>query len=296
MYFNYRGINIHYECIGEGIPFFMIHGFECDKELMKGCMEPVMEKYNGYKRIYIDLPGMGKSESASWISSSNSILDMLCEFISVIVAGEKFMIAGESYGGYLTRGILSRFTDRVYGMFLICPLILSDYSKMDISRSNLKFMDDKFYEENKDDEDFKEFMKNAVIVNEYTYERYKNEILCGLKIADSKFLNQLSRNYRFPFDVDEKVQNMRFDQPVTILCGRQDNSVGYRDLLKISEDYKRCSISVVDMAGHNLQIERPEVFNLELEDFLKRVEIEIEEQKAKREGDYSNMKYSKHRR
>ena len=292
MYFNYRGINIHYECIGEGIPFFMIHGFECDKELMKGCMEPVMEKYDGYKRIYIDLPGMGKSESASWISSSNSILDMLCEFISVIVAGEKFIIAGE----YLTRGILSRFTDRVYGMFLICPLILSDYSKMDISRTNLKFMDDNFYEENKDDEDFKEFMKNAVIVNEYTYERYKNEILCGLKIADSKFLNQLSRNYRFPFDVDEKVQNMRFDQPVTILCGRQDNSVGYRDLLKISEDYKRCSISVVDMAGHNLQIERPEVFNLELQDFLKRVEIEIEEQKAKREGDYSNMKYSKHRR
>ena len=50
------------------------------------------------------------------------------------------------------------------------------------------------------------------------------------------------------------------------------------------------------MAGHNLQIERPEVFNLELQDFLKRVEIEIEEQKAKREGDYSNMKYSKHRR
>ena len=181
-------------------------------------------------------------------------------------------------------------------MFLICPLILSDYSKMDISRTNLKFMDDNFYEENKDDEDFKEFMKNAVIVNEYTYERYKNEILCGLKIADSKFLNQLSRNYRFPFDVDEKVQNMRFDQPVTILCGRQDNSVGYRDLLKISEDYKRCSISVVDMAGHNLQIERPEIFNLELEDFLKRVEIEIEEQQAKKEGDYSNMKYSKHRK
>ena len=50
---------LNYEIMGEGQPVLLIHGLACDMNLMKGCMEPVFSNVEGYKRIYIDLPGMG---------------------------------------------------------------------------------------------------------------------------------------------------------------------------------------------------------------------------------------------
>jgi len=59
-----KNISINYEIIGEGKPIIMLHGYYVDHRLMTGCMEPVLSSKEGFKRIYIDLPGMGKSGSA----------------------------------------------------------------------------------------------------------------------------------------------------------------------------------------------------------------------------------------
>ncbi len=54
-----KDAEIYYEIIGEGKPVIIIHGCAPDHRLMQRCMESVFEKYKGYQRIYIDLPGMG---------------------------------------------------------------------------------------------------------------------------------------------------------------------------------------------------------------------------------------------
>ena len=49
---------------------------------MKGCIEPIFKKVNSYKRIYIDLLGMGKSNNCSLeYVSLDKILEMLLSFI-----------------------------------------------------------------------------------------------------------------------------------------------------------------------------------------------------------------------
>jgi len=40
------------------MPVVIFHGLGCDSTMMKGCLEPVFTCKSGYKRIYIDLPGM----------------------------------------------------------------------------------------------------------------------------------------------------------------------------------------------------------------------------------------------
>jgi len=65
MFFNYYNEKAYYEEFGEGEPILIIHGLACNIELMKGCIEPIFKKVNGYKRIYIDLLGMGKSNLES---------------------------------------------------------------------------------------------------------------------------------------------------------------------------------------------------------------------------------------
>ncbi len=63
----------------------MLHDYSLDHRLMAGCIEPIFSTKDRYKRIYIDLPGMGKSESAEWISSSDVMLEIVIDFIKKII-------------------------------------------------------------------------------------------------------------------------------------------------------------------------------------------------------------------
>lgn len=127
-----RDISINYKIIGEGKAVIMLHGYAADHRIMSGCMEPVFTSKEGYKRIYIDLPGMGKSCSAEWITSSDDILEIVIELINTILPNESFLLVGESYGGYLARGIIHRMFERVDGVLLICPVIIADKKKRNL--------------------------------------------------------------------------------------------------------------------------------------------------------------------
>ena len=110
----------------------MLHGFMLDKETMKGCMEPIFKKRNGWKRIYLDLPGMGSTKSADWIQNSDDILEVLNLFIKKVLGENTFFLIGKSYGGYLARGIIYTNEKNVGGMLLICPLIEPDFTKRNL--------------------------------------------------------------------------------------------------------------------------------------------------------------------
>lgn len=95
--------------------------------LMMGCMEPVFTSRSGYQRIYPDLPGMGKSDAPGWIDSTDHMLEAVLEFIRKIIPHGNFLIAGESYGGCLSRGILYKMQNRVDGLLLICPVMVQTH-------------------------------------------------------------------------------------------------------------------------------------------------------------------------
>ena len=74
MYWCYEDLQMYYETVGEGVPVLMLHGYYVDHHIMTGCLEPVLEQAEcaGYKRIYLDLPGMGKTKSV--------FLDQKCRY------------------------------------------------------------------------------------------------------------------------------------------------------------------------------------------------------------------------
>ncbi|MTI49936.1 MAG: alpha/beta hydrolase [Firmicutes bacterium] len=265
-----KDIFINYEIKGKGKPVIMLHGYSPDHRLMTGCMEPVFDNKDGYKRIYIDLPGMGKSESAEWITNSDIMLDIVIDFIEEIIPNENFLIVGESYGSYLSRGVIYNMSERVDGVLLICPCIIADSKKRDVPEHIVLVKDNKLLSR-LTLEDAEEFSSIAVVQSKKNYERYKKEIMSGLKIADNKFLEQLKENgYNFSFDVDKI--NKKIDKPALIIVGRQDTFVGYRDAWNILENYPRATFAVLDRAGHNLQIEQEKLFNSLTNEWLTRVE------------------------
>lgn len=262
---------IYYEIYGEGIPVLMLHGFPLDHNVMKACMEPIFLKRKRYKRIYFDLPHMGKSSSDNWIQSSDDILHVVREFIDKVIPEDSFIIASESYGSYLARGIISKYSKKVKACLFLCPVIMSEPSKRNLPKYKVFEVDKEFITTLKTKE-AQEF-RLCVFQNERVWNRFKNEIFIPIQISNKPILDQIySHEYKFSFDVDKTIKS--FDGPVLFIMGRQDISTGYHDAWSLVENYPRASFVVLDMAGHNLQIEQPQVFNCLINNWLDRIEFE----------------------
>jgi pimeloyl-ACP methyl ester carboxylesterase len=271
MYLKLKETTIYYEIYGEGVPILMLHGFPLDHNVMKASMEPIFLKRKGYKRIYFDLPHMGKSSSDSSIRSSDDILNVVSEFIDNIILPDSFLIVSESYGAYLARGAISKYNKRVKACLFICPVIIPEPFKRKLPKLKV-FEGDKDFIATLKKREVQEF-RLCVFQNENVWNRFKSEILLPIQVSNKPILDQIySHGYKLSFDVDKKIKS--FNGPVLFLMGRQDVSTGYRDAWNLLESYPRASFVVLDMAGHNLQIEQPKVFNCLVSNWLDRIEFE----------------------
>ena len=263
-------INCH--IVGEGKPVFLLHGLGCDHRLMMGCMEPVFARYSAYRRIYIDLPGMGASDASLDLCSSDRILALLNRLAERLAGSEPFLLAGESYGGYLAQGMLATCPPgQVDGLLLICPVVIAAHAERDVPPHKIRAEDGAFLSKLPPEERTR-FEEYAVIADQDTYARYKNELLPGILAADRPFLEGLAKQYTFSFDLRQKIDTLCYDRPVLLIAGRQDGCVGYRDLWRTVENYPRATYAVLDFAGHNLQIEQPALFNSLVENWLERLD------------------------
>jgi len=263
---------IYYETYGEGRPVLMIHGFYPDHRLMVGCMEPIFASRPGWKRIYFDLPGMGGTKGELRIDCSDKVLEVLLGFVDHVIPHQRFLVVGESYGGYLARALVLRRPELVDGMVLICPLIHPKQERRRLP-SRKVIVEDPTLMSEIDPSDSQEFASVAVIQSRENWERFRNEVLAGLRIADITYLERLGKNgYGLSFDPDSGTEP--YDKPVLMLVGRQDTSVGYEDAWNIIENYPRATFAALDSAGHNLQIEQSQIFNLLISEWLDRVERE----------------------
>ncbi len=268
-----ENIKIYYEIYGEGYPILMIHGWSVDHRILKGCMEPLFETRPNYKRIYFDLPGMGKTKGEQWIKGTDNFFKVTSDFIEKIIPEQNFIIVSESYGSYLARGLIQKKIDFIDGVLFICPLIFPDRNKRNLPIHTVIVEDPEFISNLKPKE--AEVFKNvAVVQSQRIWERGRDEGLSGVNIADIEFLNRIQeKRYAFSFDVD-KMYNL-FDKPTLFFLGRQDSNVGYQDAWKIIEKYPRASFVVLDKAGHLAQIEQESLFNILVNEWLDRVEYNI---------------------
>jgi len=49
---------------------------------------------------------------------------------------------------------------------------------------------------------------------------------------------------------------LTFDKPSCILTGRQDHTTGYKLAYELVERFPRATFSILDCAGHRLEVER----------------------------------------
>ena len=265
---NVGDIPVYYEEYGKGKAILCIHGRGVDHRLMTGCLEPVFTQIQGYRRIYLDLPGMGNTPSAEWIHNPHDMLEVISGFINEIIPDENFLIAGESAGGRLALGLIHDMKERIDGVLMICPAV--PYNGDNPVRSIIHKSEE--LDPNGNDSDLKTFLDIAVIATPEIYDKFKNKVLPGIKAADQEFLsNQYTGGYDPDFENESK--NIIFDKPTCILAGKQDHWVGYAGAYELLNRFPRATFAVLDCAGHNLQFENVPLFNQHLKDWIWRLEL-----------------------
>ena len=87
-----------------------------------GALESLFAGRPGYRRVYPDLPGTGRTSAPETVDGADAVLDTLLVLVDDVIGQETFLVVGHSYGGYLARAIANRRPGQVAGLALICSL------------------------------------------------------------------------------------------------------------------------------------------------------------------------------
>src|SRR4029077_9573379 len=115
---------VHYVEHGTGRPVLILHGAGVDHREAEACFELVFDGAAGLRRIYPDLPGMGRTIAPETLCSAADVLDTLLNFADEVTGGTAaHLLVGHSAGGYYAHAMAARRPAQVAGLALVCPLL-----------------------------------------------------------------------------------------------------------------------------------------------------------------------------
>ena len=236
---------------------------------MKSDMEPFFTQRQGWQRIYFDMPGMGKSnQEGKWITSNDDMLEVALSFIDRVIPGQRFVIAGISYGAYIARGVLYQRQALIDGFLLIVPLILLHETRTVPPKITL--VEDPELLSEVAPEVAEGFEAIAVVQSRKSLDRLDADVIPAVKLVDSELESELRAKDPYSFEVDKLAEP--FGGPTLFLTGWQDSVCGCQDAWNILENYPRATFAVLDRSGHMLGIEQEGLFAALVSEWLDRVE------------------------
>ena len=267
-----EGISVDIDQRGSGLPMLVIHGWSADHRYMMADLEPNFDESSSWQRIYFDLPGHGTTIAPDWLNNQTQMFEILTKIIEQVIGDQKFCVIGNSYGGYLSLGLVRKMSHRLLGAALLVPDLPDDLNNRQTTDALTIVEDMSLFGNLQDDE---QWIPNGVVEHsQYALDQIREFDMPGYRASDDDLLERLNKNYLLPVEV--RHAGAPFSQPSLIALGHQDATVGYERQLQLLPEFPRSTLAVVDMAGHYLgRVERPKVFNSLVHDWIQRVEISL---------------------
>jgi pimeloyl-ACP methyl ester carboxylesterase len=247
---------VHYVEHGTGRPVLVLHGAGVDHREAGACFEPVLEGVAGLRRIYPDLPGMGRTTAPERLRSADDVLDTLLAFADEVTGGTAHLLIGHSAGAYYAQAMAARRPAQVAGLALVCPLLpgLRDLPEHRVVAGTGLIGDDGF-------------RSYFVVQTPEMLERYERHVAPAAALVDQAALERIGERWALTPDPAPA-----YAGPALVVAGRLDSTVGYSAATDLVDHYPHASLAVVDDAGHALPHEQPELLRALLVEWLARVE------------------------
>lgn len=247
---------VHYVEHGTGRPVLVLHGAGVDHREARACFEPVFHGVAGLRRIYPDLPGMGRTLAPETLRSADDVLDTLLTFADEVSGGTGYLLVGHSAGAYYAQAMAARRPAQVAGLALVCPLLpgLRDVPEHRVVAGSGEIGDDVF-------------RSYFVVQTPEMLQRYERYVAPAAALVDQAAMRRIGERWALTPD-----QGPVYPGPTVVVAGRLDSTVGYAAATDLVGRYPHASLAVVDDAGHALPHERPELLRAFLADWLARVD------------------------
>lgn len=245
---------VHYVEHGRGRPVLILHGAGVDHREVEACFEPALGAHGGLRRVYPDLPGMGRTSANTSLQSGDDVLDLLLDFTDELARSEPVLVVGHSAGAYYGQGFAARRPDRVAGLALVCPLLPG---VRDIPEHRPVIAADDL-----GDDDFRSYF---VLQTPAMFQRYQRFVASAAPLVDEAAMARIGERWKLTLP-----EGRPYDGPTLVLAGRQDSTVGYGAAADLLHVYPRATLAVLDGAGHALPHEQPELLASLLQEWLAR--------------------------
>jgi pimeloyl-ACP methyl ester carboxylesterase len=244
--------SVHYVEHGIGAPVMVLHGAGVDHREAEACFEPALAQHGDYRRIYPDLPGMGRTSAPSSMCSADDVLDTLLGFAAHVAGQEPLLLVGHSAGAYYAQGLAARLPgDGVAGLALICPLLsgIRDVpSHVPVVASDIG------------DDDFRGYF---VLQTPAMLERYEQFVAPAAALIDEAAAVRIGQRWQLTVS-----DSPPYPGPTLLVAGRQDSVVGYAATVDLLDHYPGATLAVLDRAGHALPHEQPQLLSALLAHWL----------------------------
>jgi pimeloyl-ACP methyl ester carboxylesterase len=247
---------VHYVEHGNGRPVLVLHGAGVDHREAEACFEPAFDGVAGLRRLYPDLPGMGRTTAPHTMRSADDVLDTLLDFAGEVIGATPHLLLGHSAGAYYAQAMAARRPAQVAGLALVCPLLpgLRDVPEHRVVAGSGVIGDDVF-------------RSYFVIQTPEMLERYERHVAPAAALVDQAALERIGERWALTPDHEQA-----YAGPTVVVAGRLDSTVGYAAATALLDHYPHASLAVVDDAGHALPHEQPELLRTLLAEWLARVE------------------------
>ncbi|MCY0937273.1 alpha/beta fold hydrolase [Streptomyces sp. H34-S4] len=234
----------------------VLHGAGVDHREAEACFEPVFDGVAGLRRIYPDLPGMGRTIAPETLRSADDALDTLLAFAGAVTDGAPHLLVGHSAGAYFAQAMATRRPTEVAGLALVCPLLpgLRDVPEHRLVAGSGGIGDDGF-------------RSYFVIRSQEMLDRYERYVAPSAALVDESALERIGERWALT-----PVQAPPYAGPTVVVAGRLDSTVGCAAAVDLIDHHPHASLAVVDDAGHALPHEQPELLRALLLEWLTRTD------------------------
>jgi pimeloyl-ACP methyl ester carboxylesterase len=248
-------VTVHHVQHGTGRPVLVLHGAGVDHREAEACFEPAFDGVAGFRRIYPDLPGTGRTAAPERMSCAEDVLDTQLDFADAVTDGADYLVVGHSAGAYYAQAMAARKPERVAGLALVCPLVpgLRDVPEHRVAVGSGEIGDDVF-------------RGYFVVWTPEMLERYERHVRPAAELADQAALDRIGERWEL---ADHP--GPAYSGPTLVVAGQLDSTVGYAAAVDLLDDYPHASVAVVDDAGHALPHEQPDLLRALVGEWLARV-------------------------
>ena len=249
--------DIFSEDIGSGTPLVLVHGFLGSSDMWN----PQIKFFkDNFRVIAPALPGFGKSNA---IDSCDSIKCMANVILNLLEKKEikNFNLLGHSMGGMIVQEMTKLADEKI--LKLICygtgprGNIPGRFETIDQSREKLKI-------------DGLKVTANRIAKTWFIdKDRAKYFHLCDE--AGKQTSIEATDNGLIAMKNWNGIENLKnIKNETLIIWGNQDKAYNFNQVETLSNNIPNSDLKIIDGCSHNVHLEKPDEFNIIVEEFLKR--------------------------